>query len=722
MSEPAPPRRIAIAGNPNTGKTTLFNALTGMRAKVGNYPGITVDRTIGTVDIDEFGQVELLDIPGTYSLLARTGEEQVALRALLGLDSERRPDVVVFCAAASQLLRNLYLLLQAQELGVRTVVALTMIDEVGDAAVNVQGLAQQLGCDVVPVSARQGKGLRALRGAIGRAIARGAAQPEWRWQPSAKLAEHIAAVRESLPEAWPANDGLALWALMCVDEDDELRGVTQRVRAAVAATGVGGDAHDTEGAEKRAALDDEVVTERYRWLDQHIAPLITAAPDYSLTDRIDRILLHQVAGFAVFLAVMFLVFQSLFAWSDPAITAIEWVFGALGDWVKGVAPDGILTDFVVEGLIAGVGSVLVFLPQILLLFFFIGLMEDTGYMARVAYLMDRIMKSMNLHGRAFVPMLSGFACAVPAILSTRTLERRRDRLLTMMVVPLMTCSARLPIYTLIIASLFPAGHVLGFFPVQGLLMVGMYLFSTLTALAAAWVLSRTVRTLRGKRLPLVMELPPYRLPRLRDIARMMWTRTSYFVREAGTVILACTIVLWILLSFPRLPDTPAEVRDPHAARTATAQVLDTDARAGEQLRQSYGGRLGRAIEPAIAPLGFDWKIGVGIIGAFAAREVFISTMGVVYNVGDDADENSHTLRERMREEVRADETPVYTPLVGLSLMIFFALACQCMSTLAVVKRETGGYRWPTFLFVYMTALAWVASFLVYQGGRLLGLA
>jgi ferrous iron transport protein B len=367
---------------------------------------------------------------------------------------------------------------------------------------------------------------------------------------------------------------------------------------------------------------------------------------------------------------------------------------------------------------------MVFLPQILLLFFFIGLMEDCGYMARVAYLMDRIMRSIGLHGRAFVPMMSGFACAVPAILATRTMERQRDRLLTMLVVPLMTCSARLPVYTLVIAALFPASHVLGVFPVQGLLMVGMYLFSTLTALVAAWMLSKTVKQLKAKRLPFVIELPPYRVPRLRDVVRMMWERTGYFLREAGGIIFVCTIALWALTYFPHQLERP---RLDYAA--AIARAPDDGARAtleherdGEILRHSYGGRLGHAIEPAIRPLGFDWKIGVGIIGAFAAREVFVSTMGVVYSVGDDVaeGEGNATLRQRIRAEVRDDGRPVYTPLTGLALMVFFALACQCISTLAVVKRETGGYRWPLFLFSYMTGLAWIVTFAVYQGGRLLG--
>ena len=360
---------------------------------------------------------------------------------------------------------------------------------------------------------------------------------------------------------------------------------------------------------------------------------------------------------------------------------------------------------------------IVFLPQILLLFFFIGLLEDCGYMARIAFLMDRIMKAMNLHGRAFVPMLSGYACAVPAILATRTMERQRDRLLTMLVVPLMTCSARLPVYTLVIGALFAGSHW-----TQSFLMVGMYGFSVLTTLTAAVVLSRLIKPLRAKRLPFVIELPPYRLPSPRDVVRQMWDRTAMFLREAGTVILGCTIALWALLYFPRelpqgSPDYDALIAK---APNADARTALENKKAGTLLANSYGGRLGRAIEPGIAPMGFDWKIGVGVIGAFAAREVFISTMGVVYSVGSDVDENSQGLRDALRTAKRGDGRPLYTPLVGLCLMIFFALACQCMSTLAVVRRETGGMKWPLFLFGYMTVLAWVVTTAVYQGGRLLG--
>jgi ferrous iron transport protein B len=388
---------------------------------------------------------------------------------------------------------------------------------------------------------------------------------------------------------------------------------------------------------------------------------------------------------------------------------VESAFNLLGRGVSNILPASILRDLIVEGLIGGVGNVLVFLPQILLLFFFIGLLEDSGYMARVAYLMDRIMRSLGLHGRAFVPLLSGFACAIPAILATRTMERRRDRILTMLVIPLMTCSARLPVYTLVIAALYPPSKLFGFVPVQGFLMIAMYVFSTIVALLSAAILGRTV--LRGPVVPLVLELPPYRLPIVGTVVRMMWMRTRSFLREAGGVILVATMILWALLSFPQPQPLPPQAS---AQEQATWQA--------EAMQNSVAGRLGHMLEPAIAPLGFDWKIGVGLIGAFAAREVFVSTMGVIYGVGETATEESIALRDRMRAETRPDGSPVYTPLVGLSLMVFFALACQCLSTLAVVRRETHGWGWPVFLFAYMTVLAWGASFVVYQGGRLMGFA
>ncbi len=722
---------IVLAGNPNTGKTSLFNRLTGQELKVGNYPGVTVERHEGRLELAGGRRASLLDVPGTYSLSARSAEEQIALAAVAGLPPHPRPDLVLLVVDATQLTRNLYLALQVLETGAPLVVALTMVDilERRGKTLDAAALGRTLGVPVVPFCGIDGRGADELRAALARALDElDSARPEVRWSPeSAQLLADVEAVESSLPTAWDVAEpgrrrALALWALLSLDSDDELLGVPEELRRAVHASRAAAEAQGRE-------IEREIIAGRYAWIDRHAGDLVRGkSTARGWSERVDALLLHPVAGFALFLLVMGVVFQSLFTWADPAIGWVETAFDAFGNGVTGLLGEGLFTDFLVGGLIAGVGSVVVFLPQILLLFFFIGLLEDTGYMARVAFLMDRIMKRLGLHGRAFVPMMSGFACAIPAILATRTMERRRDRMLTMMVVPLMTCSARLPVYTLLIAAFFPPALVLGIVPVQGLLMVAMYLFSTVVAMIALAVLGRTL--LRGPRVPLLLELPPYRRPQLGGVLRMMWSRGKLFLTEAGGVILSCTVVLWALLYFPRDQALAAEFEVRRAAletqeleddsREALLAELDAEHSAA-QLLQTYGARLGRAFEPAIEPLGFDWKIGVGLLGAFAAREVFISTMGIVYGVGGDADEESTTLRQRLQAEVRADGRPVYSPLVALSLMVFFALACQCMGTLAAVYRETHSWRWPLFLFVYMTALAWAASFLVYQGGRLLGL-
>jgi ferrous iron transport protein B len=741
----SPPTRVAreiplvvVAGNPNTGKTTVFNRLTGADHKVANYPGVTVERHSARMTLAGGDTVELVDVPGTYSLSARSREEEIAIQAIAGIAPFEPPDLVVVVADATQLSRNLYMVLQVLELGVPAVLAVNMTDmlEASGQRLDLEALRREIGVPVVECSALHGRGLEELKRGIEAGLgAPESARPGARWVPrEPSLVDDLASVAATLPGAWTLGNptrasAIAAWALLSLDEHDELESVPPAVRDAVGAR------RSMAAAEGRQ-IDAEIIRGRYGWIDERMPRFLSRvdtraerARPHSTTERIDSILLHPAAGFAIFLLVMGIVFQSLFSWADPAIHAVESVFALLATTSRAWLPEGIVQEFVEGGLISGVGSVVVFLPQILLLFFFIGLMEDSGYMARVAFLMDRIMRAMGLHGRAFVPMLSGYACAVPAILATRTMERQRDRTLTMMVIPLMTCSARLPVYTLIIATLFPPSRVFGFVPVQGLLMVAMYLFSTLTALVAATVLSRTL--FKGPSVPLILEMPPYRMPHWPSVLRMMWLRTRSFLEGAGTVILACTIALWLLLSFPR---STAEKERFHAERNAvaTAQISDAakadrlasidGAEESERLRASYGARMGRALEPAIAPLGFDWKIGVGLIGAFAAREVFVSTMGVVYGAGSDKGSTSPTLREKIRAEMRADGKPVYTPLVGLSLMIFFALACQCMSTLAAVRRETRSWRWPVVLFVYMSVLAWIASFAVYQGGRALGFA
>ncbi len=721
---------VALAGNPNAGKSALFNRLTGGNARVANYPGLTVEREEGRVRLGAAGEVRLLDVPGTYSLAARSEDERIALFAVAGLPPLEAPDAVLVVLDATQLARHLYLALQVIELDAPVVVAVNLVDTLAKEGLEIDraALERDLGVPVVFVSALTGAGVQDLRATLARVLANpDSARPGPRWVPQdPRLLGWIDEVGSAVPADWHrSNDrrrrALALWALLSLEEGDELTHVPESLRrAALAAT----------DAAKSALrnLDEEIVRGRYAWIDEREGRFVRAKSrtGLSATDRADRFLLHPALGFALFVGLMAVVFQSLFAWADPVIGWIELAFAWLGDSVRTLLPEGLLTDLAVDGVIAGVGGVLVFLPQILLLFFFIGLMEDTGYMARVAFIMDRLMRIVGLHGRAFVPMLSAYACAVPAILGTRTMERQRDRFLTMMSLPLMTCSARLPVYGLLIAAFAAPGE--GNPMTQGLLLTGMYLFGTFMALAAAAVLGRTV--LKGKRMPLLLQMPPYRRPHLASIWRRMTTRTGIFVKQAGSVILVCSVLIWALLTFPRSPpsDTTAAAIKVAQAEQAERPSPETEARladleseaAGEQLRKSYAGRFGQVIEPAIAPLGFDWKIGVGLVGAFAAREVFVSTMAVVYNVEAAADETNVTLRERIRDARWPDGRAVFTPLVCLSLMVFFALACQCMSTLAVVKRETNSWRWPAFLFAYNGALAWVCSFAVFQGGKLLG--
>lgn len=738
-SGPSRRRQIALAGNPNTGKTTVFNQLTGARARVGNYPGVTVERRLGACKLKD-GTIDVLDLPGTYSLAARSAEEQIAMEALLGVGDEAAADLCVLVVDAGQLLRNLYLGLQLIELQIPVIIALNMVDE-QPVAPDAKAISKVLGVPVIATSARSGEGIHALREAIEQCLANTpeTSSPLPIAYPNT-LDPAIEQIVAALPDGWRGDPqrerALALWALLSIDAYDELRGLPTPLREATLQC--------LEELQAEGDPDGDIVAARYRFLDQKVGPCSqSSAPDSKpagppLSDRIDAVVLHPVFGFVCFVALMMVVFQSLFSWSDPAIGWLEKLFGYLGTQAQQHLPAGFVADLASEGLVAGVGNVVVFLPQIALLFLLLGFLEDSGYMSRAAYLMDRLMRSVGLHGRAFVPMLSGCACAIPAVMATRTMERERDRLLTMLVVPLMTCSARLPVYTLIIAALFPAEQsVLGIFTVKGLMLFGMYLLSTVVTLVAASVIGRTV--VKGRRVPLLMELPPYRLPTLRTMLRRTLERSWLFLKEAGTVILVCTIGLWALLSYPQpdeprpsLASLPPAVASADTAARAKAQPPETATSKKQQLQaaqlrwqeekmaQSYAGRMGRGIEPMIRPLGFDWKVGVGLIGAFAAREVFVSTMGIIYGIGGDVDEESKPLRTKISQQRHPDGRPVYTPLMGLSLMVFFAFACQCMSTLAVVKRETGGYKWPAFLFAYMTALAYAASFAVYQGGQLLG--
>ena len=702
---------VAVAGNPNSGKTTLFNALTGAHAKIGNYPGITVESRTAEAELPRAGRVTLVDVPGTYSLTARSPDEEVAINSLLGRKGLPRPDAVLVVLDAVALERSLFFLMQVMEFGLPVIAVVNMIDAARGEGIDLHfdALRKELGIPVVGTVARRRQGLDLVREALDDLLADGKAPPPpaWLWEPCAELSRDLdgfdAAIREEVHFSLPtpsARRAFALWLMMSVTPHSELevrprlRGIALETRARLEAAG--------------RDLAREAVAARYAKIDLLAPRLITRNPPRShQTERIDAVLTHPLWGTAVFVSIMGLIFQTLFSWSEPFMGLIEGGVGGLAGALRGVLPAGFLRDLLLDGVIAGVGGVLVFLPQILFLFLFISILEGTGYLARAAFLIDRLMRKLGLHGQAFVPMLSGYACAIPAIMATRTIDNRRDRFLTIMAVPLISCSARLPVYTLVIALTFPAAQKIGFLSTGTLVLLGIYVLSSLLALLAVGLLGRTV--FKGRPRPLLLELPAYRMPDPKTVLMVMWERSRAFLTTAGTVILVMTVVLWVLLSFPR-----AGADLPPGADAAAVQ--------SEQLRHSYAGRIGGALEPAIAPLGFDWKIGIGLIGAFAAREVFVGTMGVVYGVGGEGDPADDTLRAAMLRDRRPDGRPVWSPLTGVSLIVFFMIAMQCMSTLAVTRRETASWGWTLFMLGYLTAAAYLASLLVYQGGRALGFA
>lgn len=666
------PFTIIVAGNPNAGKTSLFNSLTGLRQKVANYPGVTVESKSGQWTISpDLPPARFIDLPGLYSLNATSLDEKIASDMLI--DRGRMDaDAIIVVVDATNLVRNLYLAMQLIETKQPIVIALTMFDlaERSNLKINVEKLSASLGVPVVPVVAKQHRGLDDLAKAVLDTVA-------------------------SCP--LPLGEGLG----------EGLRALSPSPLTPLPK----GEGNKQTKLIQRYARIERIVSETVETVSED-------KPNVS--ERIDRVVTHKILGPVILLLVMLLVFQAIFSWASLPMTLIDNVFSALAATIRAHLSAGIFTDLLTDGIIAGVGGVVAFLPQILLLFLFISLLEDSGYMARAAFLMDRLMRAFGLHGKAFVPLLSSFACAVPGIMATRTIENPKDRIATIMIAPFMSCSARLPVYTLIIAAFFSGKTVLGVLSLGAVIILAMYLLGVAVAIIVASILKRTI--LNAPPPPFVMELPPYRVPDIGNVAHALLTRCSVFLKRAGTVILSISILLWALTAFPRsAPRTLGEgkgVRELQAPQTPTPSLPQRER--ATQIESSFAGRAGRLIEPAIRPLGFDWKIGIGLISSFAARETIISTLSIVYNVGENPDTKSSSLVEALRNAKRADGSAIWTPLTGISLMIFFLLACQCMSTVAIVRRETNSWRWPLFMIGYMMILAYVASFVTFQGGRLLG--
>ena len=636
---------IMLVSNPNAGKTTLFNQITGLRHKTSNYPGTTLDLRSGPIDVNGGGHV-LFDMPGLYTLDGCAGEERIAVDALAGCaQGVERPAAIMLVLDATNLVRNLYLASQVLELGVPVVVALNMMDLADRAGtqVDVETLEAHLGCTVIPVMARRGDGVDRLLDACGQAIHRGEA-PEL-----PKLLKH--------------------------------------------------------SANRTADL-------RYRWAESVGASVIqeTQKDRGRATERIDAILLHPVGGIAAFFAVLFGVFYLIFSLANVPMDLVDGAFASLGAAVANVMPDGPLESLLVDGVIAGVGGVLIFLPQICILFFCISILEDTGYLARAACVVDRVLRRVGLPGKAFVPMLSAHACAIPAIMASRVIEDRNDRLVTILVLPLMTCSARLPVYAMVTALLFPTSPLRG-----ALLFTAAYGLGLIAALSMAFLFRRTV--VKSKPSPLVLELPSYKMPSIKTALFAAYDRAKLFVVKAGTVILAISIVLWWMMTYPSVDAMPT----PEQVATIEASGGTVENwQAQQALEGSIAGRLGRVIEPVIEPLGFDWRIGVGVIASFAAREVVVSALSVIFGVGEEGGENGSLLIDQLQAATYADGTPVFTFATCASLLVFYILAMQCLPTLAVTRRETGAWRWAVLQFVYMSALAYTVALITYQGLRLFG--
>lgn len=693
--------RIALAGKPNSGKSSLFNKLTGLNQKTGNFPGVTVEKRTGTFGINGIN-ADLMDLPGIYSLYARTLDEKIVAEIFANHGSEYYPDEVVVIADATNLKNSFLLLTQLIDLGLPVVLVLNMMDLAAKAgqSIDVKKLSFALDVPVVMINARSGQGINELKEILAKR-----ANPSSRkvYSIDKELQPVVAKIREHFKLRSDYE------AYQFLQQPDSLTHLDEQQRSLIHL--IAKEANIFPGKYQGA----ETIL-RYEFIQELLNQVIIKAsnPEWKKTShQIDRIVTHKVWGYLIFFSLLFVIFQSIFAWAQVPMDFIDNQFASLSEWLARSLPEGPLFDLISQGIIPGIGGIIIFIPQIAVLFAFIAILEETGYMARVVFLMDKIMRKFGLNGKSVVPLMSGWACAIPAIMATRTIENWKDRLITIFVTPFMSCSARLPVFTILVALTIPDKLIWGFINLQGIVMMGLYLLGFLAAILTALVMKFIIKV--KERSYLIMELPTYRMPLWRNVGFAIVDKTKAFVFDAGKVILAISIVLWVLASFgPANEMERAEevVLQESQNLRLTEQGL-ADRIAAYKLEHSYAGIIGKSIEPAIRPLGFDWKIGIALITSFAAREVFVGTIATIYSLGSTEDEL--TIRERLEHEVNPETGgPRFTMAVGFSLLIFYTFAMQCMSTIAIVKRETGGWKWPMIQLAYMTGLAYLGALFAYQ--------
>ncbi|SMO62131.1 ferrous iron transport protein B [Solitalea koreensis] len=696
--------KVALIGNPNTGKSTLFNDLTGLNQKIGNFPGVTVDKKTGFSKVSPELTAEIIDLPGIYSLYAKSRDEQIAFEVLYDKKGSLKPDLVVVVVDASNLKRNMLLYTQVADLNIPVILALNMID-VADSnglKINIDKLSKKLGVTVIPVNARDNKGVEKLKEAI-------AYSTKIATQNKTIEVEEIAPMLiNEIADNFEVNSSYE--ALQLAHQHENLSSLSEEQSDLVETLEQKYSFHSSK------AQAQETIA-RYNFINDLLFDCVKqdeSAKGETFSNKLDKVLTHRVFGLIIFVVILFIVFQSIFTFAEYPMNFIEGLFLQLEQLLANILPAGVLTNLLIDGVIAGLSGVLVFVPQILILFLFIAILEDTGYMARVTFMMDKIMRKVGLNGKSVVPLISGVACAVPAIMSTRTIENWKDRVITILVTPLMSCSARLPVYTLLISLVVPSKRLFGVLSLQGLTLLAMYLLGFFAAIGAAWVMKKIVKS-REKGY-FIMELPIYRMPRWSHIGLQMFEKAKTFVFEAGKVIIAVSVILWVLSTYgpsEKMDAINAKYATPEMAKQFNPDQLQQHLKS-ERLEASYAGMLGRTIEPAIRPLGYDWKIGIALITSFAAREVFVGTMATIYSVEGD-DSNIVSVREKLSAATNPQTgVKVFTFATAFSLMIFYAFAMQCMSTLAVVYRETKSWKWPVIMLVYMTGVAYLASLVVYQ--------